>query len=392
MTDADRPRPQPARRARAVHTGRLAALVTAVLLVATLALPALIHAGSSAKVVVVVGPVGSHNASYKSEAKEVVTEARKYTSNVVVLFTPRATWSKVKQAAAGASVLVYFGHGWGYPSPYGPFNPLKMDGMALDPASGADGRRRIYYGESRIKESIHLAPNAAVLLYRLCYASGNAEPGRSEGTTSMSKRRVDNFGAGFLRAGAGVVLADGHPSSPGNYVRQLFTKDRTAWEMFRKAPNYHGHVLGPYASARKSGARYAMDPDHGGSNPGGFYRSIVGNLSLRTTEITGRMPPPSPSPSDPASADPGDSASPSLEPTAEATPDATPGGTPEATPETTPQPTPTTTPEPAVEPTAEPTASPTVEPIPEPTAQATPAPVPTAVPDPLPDPTPSAVP
>ena len=120
-------------------------------------------------------------------------------------------------------MFVYFGHGWGYPSRYGSFDGDRMNGMALDPASGADGRRRVYYGENKVRASIHLAPGAAVLLYRLCYASGNTEPGLAEGTTTQSKRRVDGFGAGFLDTGAGIVIADGHPSHPGNDMKQLFT-------------------------------------------------------------------------------------------------------------------------------------------------------------------------
>ena len=113
-----------------------------------------------------------------------------------------------------------------------------------------------------------------MLLYRLCYASGNTEPGLSEGTTTQSKRRVDGFGAGFLDTGAGIVIADGHPSHPGNYMKQLFTTDRTMWTMFQLAPNFHHHVKGPYSSGRTPGARYAMDPDHWGrTRPGSTARS-----------------------------------------------------------------------------------------------------------------------
>jgi hypothetical protein len=266
----------------------VAALAVALLL-AGLAVPAWARAANGAKVVIVVGPVAALNGAYKDEAHEVADTARRYTSNVVLLFTPRATWSRVKDATRGASVLVYFGHGWGHPSPYGPFDPDRQNGMALDPASGADGRRRIYYGEERIRRSIRLAPGAAVLLYRLCYASGNTEPGLSEGATSSSKRRADGYGRGFLDAGAGIVFADGHPGAPGNYVRQLFATDRSMWQVFRSAPNFHRHILGPYSSRGTPGARYALDPDHGGGDPSGFYRSVVGDLDLRTTEVTGRV-------------------------------------------------------------------------------------------------------
>jgi hypothetical protein len=72
---------------------------------------------------------------------------------------------------------------------------------------------------------------------------------------------VDGYGAGFLRAGARIVLATGHPRSPGNYVRQLFTTDRTMAEMFRASPDFRNHVLGSYPSSRTPGMRYLLDPD-----------------------------------------------------------------------------------------------------------------------------------
>jgi hypothetical protein len=249
-------------------------------------------AAGGPKVVVVVGPTGSLNALFKREARAIVTEARRYTSNVVVLFTPYATWARVKRAAQGASIFVYFGHGNGYPSRYGPYQGRTKNGMGLDPSSGANGTRHVYYGEDQIRASIRFARDSAVLLYRLCYASGNTEPGLSVGTMSQVRQRVDNYGAGFLGAGARVVIADGHPwQSPANYVRQLFRTDRTVWQMFKAAPNYHGHILGPYASKRRPGMRFALDPDRGGSRPSGFYRSIVGDLSLRTKAVTRRLPP-----------------------------------------------------------------------------------------------------
>ncbi|MEO5965393.1 MAG: hypothetical protein ABIR11_08010, partial [Candidatus Limnocylindrales bacterium] len=277
-------------------------------------------------------------------------------------------------------------HGWGFPSTYAPFDPSRMNGMALDPSSGANGTRRIYYGEDRLRASIRLAPGAAVLLYRLCYASGNTEPGLSEGTTSQSKRRVDGFGAGWLDTGAAIVIADGHPTSRGNYIRQLFTTDASMWSMFRRAPNYHHHALGPYASTRTRGARYSVDPDHGGINPSGFYRSIVGDLSLRTTQVTRRAPYPavSPSPSPSASAEPSASASadPSQEPSSE--PSAEPSGStviePSAEPSVSASPEPSAAPtsssliEPSAGPTTSPSLEPSVPPSPTPSLESSAAP------------------
>ncbi len=239
-----------------------AALATLLLLALVPAAPA--AAASSAKVVIVVGPVGDHNAHYKSDAEAIATEARRWTPNVVKLTTPNATWSRVKAAMQGASVFVYLGHGNGWPSPYAPFQTVTKDGLGLDPTTGADGNKVVYYGEDYLRSDIRLAPNAVVLLFHLCYASGNTEPGHAVGTFADSRERVDNYGAGFIGAGARAVFAEGHPEHPvTSYVRQLFTTNRTMDQVFRAAPTWHGKLQGPYASQRTPGLDLRARPRHG---------------------------------------------------------------------------------------------------------------------------------
>ncbi|HYO44581.1 MAG TPA: FlgD immunoglobulin-like domain containing protein [Candidatus Limnocylindrales bacterium] len=240
-------------------------------------------AASPTKVVVIVGPSGGSTAHYKEDANQVVAEARRYTSDVVKVYTPNATWTAVKAAAQGANILVYLGHGNGWPSIYPPFQTLTKDGLGLDPGTGANSTKTVYYGEDWIRNHIRLAPNAVVLLYHLCYASGNTEPGLAVGTFADARLRVDNYGAGFIGAGARAVFAEGHPSHPVvSYVRQLFTTNRTMEQVFRVVPTFKNHVLGPYASQRTPGLQFLMDPDS--SAPSGFYRSLVGDLSLRAQD------------------------------------------------------------------------------------------------------------
>ncbi len=250
-----------------------------------LAMPVVpVLAASSAKVVVIVGPVGSSTAHYKDDADQVVAEAKRYTPNVVKVYTPNATWAKVKAAVQGANILVYLGHGNGWPSIYPPFQTTTKNGLGLDPGTGADSTRTVYYGEDYLRSSIRLAPNAVVLLYHLCYASGNTEPGLAVGSFADARLRIDNFGAGFIGAGARAVFAEGHPSHPVvSTVRQLFTTNRSMAEVFRAAPTYHAHVLGPYASQRTPGLRFLMDPD--ASAPSGFYRSLIGDLDLTAHDV-----------------------------------------------------------------------------------------------------------
>lgn len=265
----------------------VAALASLLLLVLLPVAPA--SAASAAKVVIVVGPVGSLNAHYKADAEQIATEARRWTPNVVKLTTPNATWARVKAAMQGASVFVYLGHGNGWPSPYPPFQTVTKDGLGLDPGTGADGSKTVYYGEDYLRSDIRLAPNAVVLLFHLCYASGNTEPGMAVGTVADARQRVDNYGAGFMGAGARAVFAEGHPSHPvTSYVRQLFTTSRTMDQVFRAAPTWHGHLQGPFPSQRTPGLQFEMDPDS--AAPAGFYRSLVGDLSLKSTAVVGTPP------------------------------------------------------------------------------------------------------
>jgi hypothetical protein len=124
-----------------------------------------------------------------------------------------------------------------------------------------------------------------IFLHHLCYASGNSEPGNPAPTLSVAKARADNYGSAFLRAGASVVIADGHSHSP-YYLRALFTTSETLGELWRGAPSYHGHEIG-FTPTRSTGTAI-LDPDSGPTGPAGFYRSIVGNLNYPTSFAIGQ--------------------------------------------------------------------------------------------------------
>lgn len=261
----------------------IAALVALLALAGALVTPASIAAASVAKVVVIVGPVGSMTASYESDADAIAAEALRYTPNVVRIYTPNATWSAVKSALQDANVVVYLGHGNGFPSPYRttPW-PLTQNGLGLNPVAGGGDTTVQYYGESYLASEVRLAPNALVLLHHLCYASGNSEPGRGEPTLAVAQQRVDNYGAGFLAAGARAVIADAHYGS-AYYMTALFTTDQTLDAAWRGAPAARGNYI-PFQSSRTPGALGQLDPD---APTSGYYRSFVGDPSLTTSAITG---------------------------------------------------------------------------------------------------------
>ena len=243
------------------------------------------HAASGVKVAIIVGATHSATPRYRDDANEIYAEAIKYSDNVVKVYSPRATASKVKAAVSGASIVVYLGHGNGWPSPY-TYDPkyATKDGFGLNADLNGDGKttdyENKYYGEPWIRD-LNFAPNAVVLLFHLCYASGNSEPGSADPSLSTARKRVDNYAAAFLQAGARAVIASGHSHDP-YYIRGLFTTRQTIEEYWRASPDANGQFT-EYPSERNPGLTFQMDPD----GPGSYYRSIAGKMSLRTQDVTG---------------------------------------------------------------------------------------------------------
>jgi hypothetical protein len=242
-------------------------------------------AGSAAatgpKVVIVVGATHEATDSYRSYANQMYAEAIKYTPNVVKVYSPNATWKNVKAAAQGASILIYLGHGSGYPrDDNAVFNPDGHDGMGLNVASNRSDYVVRYYGESYMANEIRLARNAVVILSHLCFASGNSMSGDPEPTYSVAQQRIDNFASGFLRAGARTVIADVWNSGATHYIRSIFTQNLTMGQVWTGSPSNHGHLV-PFSPLRNPAYQAVMDPNTWTT---GFYRSIVG-LDMRTTDV-----------------------------------------------------------------------------------------------------------
>ena len=234
---------------------------------------------SAAKVVIVVGATHGSTSHYRDIADSAYAEAIKWSSNVVKVYSPNATWAAVKAATAGASVVAYLGHGNGWPSPY-TYDPnfTTKDGFGLNATAGNGDYNNVYYGEPSIA-TLGLAPNAVVLLNHLCYASGNSEDSSDPGY-SVAAQRVDNYAAAFLKAGARAVIAEAHGSVNG-MIRDLFTTDQTVVEAWRGQWNYNGNEMG-FASGRSPGYTAFMDLE---SPSGGYYRSLVGNPNLWTRDV-----------------------------------------------------------------------------------------------------------
>jgi hypothetical protein len=242
--------------------------------------PARAAAASTVKVVIVVGPVGSSTAKYVKSAKSYAALARSYGASVKEVFSPNATWAKVKAAAKGANIFIYLGHGNGYPSPYGPFSGLRRNGMGLNTSSGHGNSNVKYYGQTLMRTGLDLAPNSVVLLNRLCYASGNSEWGTSNPSKATAMKRADGYATGFLRTGAKALFANGIDSL-SSIIRDLLGSNKNVGQIFAGDAAWTGSRDFRFTSRHTSWASVWMDP-YAKSR---YYHSVVGKLTLTAAQV-----------------------------------------------------------------------------------------------------------
>jgi hypothetical protein len=277
--------------------GPLAAALAAMIGVApALALPAFASAtaapppaptavdavAAAPKVVIVVGAVEANTERDRLDADQIYAEAIKHTPNVIRIYSPNATYAKVRDAAQGASIFIYLGHGYGFPSPYRPvLSPSVHDGMGLNEIGGVSDSDKKYYGESFIASDFRLARNAVVLLSHACYSAGSSESGDPEPTIPVARERVDNFASGWIKAGARMVSADSWTSGVIYTIASIFTTDQPLAQVWKNAPSRHGHEQ-PFIPARNPQFEGRLDPN---TSTSGFYRSFVGSTDLRTTDV-----------------------------------------------------------------------------------------------------------
>jgi len=229
------------------RSGRTLALLASLMaLIVLISLPGTASA-ASLKVVIVVGPVEGSTAKYIADAKALAAQARGYGATVTEIYSPRATWAKVKPAAQHANILIYLGHGNGTPSPY-PYSTLTKNGMGLNALANHGNSNVKYYGSAYMKY-IHLAPDGVVVLNHLCYSAGNSEPGRAAPTTKVAKQRIAYYAAGMMKTGAVAVFAE--PKGGAGYILTgLFTTTKTLHQIFVE----HAAAPTSFTSSRVPGA------------------------------------------------------------------------------------------------------------------------------------------
>lgn len=192
-------------------------LIVLVATVATVAAPLAAHASvAPPKVVIIVGPTGSGTANNRSQGDEIAAAATALGATVVKVYSPNATWSKVKAAVNGAKIIVYLGHGNGYPNPYSSsYYPDRVDGWGLNrTTTNGDSDNwsttMVYCGEKALLGTLTSSDGQAqrtycsagpitpaagfVMIYsNACYAPGANEPQNPDATASEALKHVSYY-------------------------------------------------------------------------------------------------------------------------------------------------------------------------------------------------------
>jgi putative cell wall-binding protein len=309
-----------------------AAFVAAITLAAAFMVAAPAPASAAGgKVAIIVGPVGSLSNMYRSMADETATAAAAAGATVVKAYSPSATWDNVKAAVNGASVIVYFGHGNGYPNPYGS-NELtdRSNGWGLNTAttngdadswsagtlvycgerallgtltSGDDAPRRNWCGGTA---NDGITPAAG---FTMVYAQAHYAPGFGERYTQSTplttleeaQARVRHYSDPILKLG-GTFLATAYGDADEIVSRVLTLGGTTYGDIFKAGDGHSASTLTDAAHPDVSGSRvWVQRTTISGLHFGepDYWYALAGDPN-RTPGGTNVAPPPSTPPPPPA--------------------------------------------------------------------------------------------
>src|SRR5512141_1839726 len=106
------------------------------------------------KAVIIVGPTDELTDTLLVQAETMAQRAEAAGLDVQRVFFPHATWDNVLAQIEGASLVAYFGHGYGWPSNTAELTESRQDGMGLNSYDGSSVGEVKYYGANLIREAI----------------------------------------------------------------------------------------------------------------------------------------------------------------------------------------------------------------------------------------------
>jgi hypothetical protein len=164
------------------------------------------------KAVLIVGPIDGDSGSWtdleKRNMDRAAAELEVNDVQVYKFYTPNNDWEQIKAAADGAHFLLYRGHGvyWS------PMPAPDVGGFAL---------KQKFVSSEDIRDDLHLAQNAIVMLYG-CFTAGSSGSDSGSIRSVEAQRRVAQYADPFLEIGAAGYYADWYGDAFQMFARYLF--------------------------------------------------------------------------------------------------------------------------------------------------------------------------
>lgn len=292
---------------------RLATAFVALFLFTSLAAPGGAHAADAAatatkKVVIIVGPTQISTETYVPMADNVAATAEAEGATVTKVYCRDATPAKVLAATAGANIIVYFGHGNGFPNPYttppytyeaGQIRPDSTNGWGLAKGgTSCEDDNLAYYGENWIVANVKPAPGFTMIYSNACYTPGAGEDEAGHPTDErMAWTRVGYYSRGVLGMGAGAYFASDLWHGSSSLVQQILQNPTLSYgEIFKRASGYSASALRPYVHPTLGNRQVWLHRSGDWQGMQGYWYAFAGNPNNTPSNANAAAPPAPPAP------------------------------------------------------------------------------------------------
>ncbi len=280
-------------------------------------------AAAGEKVAIIVGPVGGMTNSYRSLADQVANAATAAGATPVKVYSPNATWANVRDAVNGAHVIVYFGHGNGFPNPYNSTeNPDRVNGWGLNRTTtngdsdnwsttmvycgekaflgtltASDGIHQLNWcGGSTNTDGISPAPGFTMIYSQAHYTGGWGERYvQSDPLTTLdqAQQRVRNYSYPMLALGARGYIATAYGDAHEILTRVLTQPTSTFADIFVAGRGYSPSALIGMAHPDIGGAEVWVQETVAGSMHFGqpdYWYAFAGNPAATPADAGPQLP------------------------------------------------------------------------------------------------------
>jgi hypothetical protein len=157
------------------------------------------------RAVLVVGPSDHYTSQFIGEVEDAAVVLRSRGVETTCFYHPKAKWADIVQAARGADIFIYSGHGVFYDRRERVVGGLALSDGIVDPEA--------------MQQGLDLRPGAVVLFTHVCYTAGSAS--NDYITLSMAHHRVVTYATPFFLDGVGAYLASNLEESMAKLVEQF---------------------------------------------------------------------------------------------------------------------------------------------------------------------------